>query len=82
MGLTVSTYGDTSVLRADSWERMARLLYLRCSWWSREDCVRIVEKARGGRATLALDYETVVLPGEFDVDLRNPDMRVDWEPDL
>lgn len=82
MGLTVSAYGRTCVLRADSWERLARLLFLTCSWWSRAECQGIIERAKWGRATLALDFETLVLPGEFDVDLRNPEMRATWRPDL
>ena len=79
--VTAYVYGSVSVLEAPTRDRLARRLYLTCPWWSRDSCRSVADRLTRRQVVTAPDFETLLLPGEFEVLEVRPDEDPTWVPD-
>src|SRR6056297_1649900 len=75
---TLIAYRQTSTFTARDREELRDRLYVRTTW-TLEDCARIADQLLRRIVYLALDYETVVLPGRWDHIDERPEDRPESE---
>lgn len=73
---TLRAFGRTTEFRARSVAQLARRIYTR-SHWTMPECVRLAGDLWRGRVVTAPDFDTIVLPGSFDVLEERPEER-EW----
>lgn len=76
---TIQEFGSLSTFEADGVDQISRRLYNRTAW-TRSECRRVALELSRGRVFSAPDYETIILPGRFDVMIDRPDERPSWRP--
>lgn len=76
---TIQHFGSLSTFDAEDVEQVSRLLYNRTSW-TRRECRRIALELSRGRVYSAPHFETIIIPGTFDVLEDRPDERPSWRP--
>ena len=77
---TLIAYRQTSTFKARDRDQLRTRLYRRTSW-TEDACGRIADQLLRGIVYLALDYETVVLPGRWDHLNERPEGRPEAEWD-
>lgn len=79
---TLIAFGQVSTFHASNEDKLMRRLYRRTTWtW--DDCRAIAQRLRRGVVCIALDYETVVLPGSWEHIEDRPESRPveEWAPE-
>lgn len=71
---TLRAFGQTATFHAHSVDQLARRIYTRTHWRIAE-CSRLAAELWRGRVVSCPDYETIVLPGRFDVLEDRPEER-------
>lgn len=71
---TLRSYGQTSTFHASNVEQLGKRLHTR-THWLRVECLRLAAELWRGRVVSAPDFETIVLPGFFDVLEDRPEER-------
>lgn len=80
--ITVTTFmwGELDRIEASSVQHLARQLYNRCPFWTRDTCFTMADKLSRGLVLTVQDAEAVFLPGILQVAEVRVHHRDAWRP--